>query len=43
MGVVSIETIIEVIGVNQIGEGEYMERERRGMRIDPHGILIFKG
>lgn len=40
---VSIETTVEVSRVNEMGEGECLERERRGMRIYPHEILIFKG
>lgn len=40
--VVNIETIAEVIRVNEMGEGECLEKGRRGMRIDLVGILISK-
>lgn len=40
--VVNIETIAEVIRVNEMGEGKCLKKGRRGMRIDLVGILISK-
>ena len=40
--VVNIETIVGVIRVNEMGEGECLEKGRRGIRIDFAGILISK-